>query len=230
MFSLDYFLSSLPKIISGLPLTIYISFMSVVLGSFFGMILAYFRIKNVPVLGLVSRIITSFSRSVPLIVSLYVFYYALPNIFPELFPKEVPQNLVAILTFAIFAGGYMAETFRAGYEAVPKGQIEAAFSCGLTKFQTLYSIIIPQAVCSCLPNFTSTSIDVIKGTAIVYNISIFEIMGMANLIGSKGYRYAEAYAGAWLIYLMLAFILYITLTGLEKSISQKYGLTKRSRS
>lgn len=226
MFDVSSFLNVFPSIMSGFGVTVFLAVLSLCLGCVLAMVIVVFRVKRIPVVSQLARVVISFSRSVPLIVTLYVFYYGLPSLFPALFLTGVSGNFVAVLALGIFAGGYLAETFRSSYEAVPVGQTEAARTVGLNQWQTLYHVVIPQAVCSCIPNFTSTAIDIIKGTAIVYNISIFEIMGQAIKVGSKGYRFIEAFTAAWVIYLVFAFFVYYGLARIEKRISRKYGLVK----
>jgi L-cystine transport system permease protein len=227
LFNTAFFKESFPQVLSGVPLTLGLSLASILAGIILGLLIAAIRIKNIFFFTGVSKVFVSFSRSVPLIVILYVLCYAVPQLTSGGGGQgqsgvQISPNLIAIATFGLFAGAYLSEAFRAAYYSVDSGQKEAAISVGLSSFQTFRRIIVPQAIRSCLPNFTSVFIDVIKGTSIVYNISIFEIMGKANLVGSRGYRYIEAYSIALIIYLVICFTIYIIFKRLELHLSKKY--------
>ncbi len=223
MFSIEFFTSSFPEIAKGIPLTLALSFSSILFGTVLGLILAWIRIRNFPVVTQISRIFVSLFKSVPLIVVMYVLYFALPQIVVTYTGdvsnyKPLSPFLIATLTFGLFAGTCLEDVFRSAYNAVDVGQREAAFSIGLGKWRTFIDIIAPQALRSCLPNFTNTFIDVIKGTAIVYNISIFEIMGTANLLGSRKYRYIEVYLVSLILYLIICYVFYLLLKFWEKKL------------
>lgn len=221
MFSASFFKDSFPEVLSGVPLTIGLSVISIFVGIALGLIIAAIRIKKVFVFHVLAKIFVSFNRSVPLIVILYVLCYALPQ-FIKGFGAQISPNLIAVSTLGLFSGAYLSETFRSAYYSVDTGQKEAAISIGLSYAQALRRIIIPQAIRSCIPNFTSVFIDVVKGTSILYNISIFEIMGKANLVASKGYRYIESYTIALIIYLVICFIIYKLLKMTELKLGKRY--------
>ena len=144
MFDVSSFLNVFPSIMSGFGVTVFLAVLSLCLGCVLAMVIVVFRVKRIPVVSQLARVVISFSRSVPLIVTLYVLYYGLPSLFPALFLTSVSGNFVAVLALGIFAGGYLAETFRSSYEAVPVGQTEAARTVGLNQWQTLYHVVIPQ--------------------------------------------------------------------------------------
>jgi L-cystine transport system permease protein len=218
-----FFITSFPKVLSGLPLTLFISALSIFFGIILGLVLAFFRIRRLPVFGALTRIFVSFGRSVPLIVILYLLYYSLPLMLSsEGAVVHVPAQAAAVIAFSIFSGTYLSEAFRSAYYAVGRQQTEAGLAVGMTPFQVLRRIVVPQAVRSCIPNLTGVIIDTIKGTAIVYNISLFEIMGQATLAASRSYRFIEAYLITLIIYLIICFIIYLVLKWVERTLYNIY--------
>jgi L-cystine transport system permease protein len=225
LLSWAFFTNNFLRVLSGLPLTLYISVMSVFFGILLGLVLAFLRIKKTPGFYGAARVFVSFGRSVPMIVVLYLLYCALPLMLHSEqghIAVQLPPNVVAIAAFSIFSGTYLSESFRSAYYAVGRQQTEAGLSVGMTNALVLRRIIIPQAFRSCIPNFTSVIIDTIKGTAIVYNISIFEIMGLANLVASRSYRFIESYLITLIIYLVVCFTVYLALKRVEIALYQKY--------
>jgi L-cystine transport system permease protein len=219
-----FFIASFPKVLSGLPLTLSISAFSVLLGIILGLALAFFKIGRIPVLGAFTRVFVSFGRSVPLIVILYLLHYSLPLMLGggKGVGIHLPAQVAAVIAFSIFSGTYLSEAFRSAYYAVGRQQTEAGLAVGMTEFQVLRRIVIPQAIRSCIPNLTSVIIDTVKGTAIVYNISLFEIMGQATLAASRTYRFIEAYLITLIIYLIVCFIIYMVLKGVERTLYNTY--------
>jgi L-cystine transport system permease protein len=225
LLSWAFFSNNFFRVLSGLPLTLYVSGMSVFFGIILGLIFAFFKIKRTPVLYTATKIFVSFGRSVPMIVVLYLLYCAMPLLLStdhSHIAVQLPPVVVAIAAFSIFSGTYLSESFRSAYYAVGKHQTEAGLAVGMTSAQVLVRIVIPQAFRACIPNFTSVIIDTIKGTAIVYNISLFEIMGLANLVASRSYRFIEAYLITLVIYLVVCYVLYFILKRIEITLYRKY--------
>jgi L-cystine transport system permease protein len=225
MLSWTFMSKNFLPILAGLPLTLYLSALSTVFGIILGLILAFFRIKKLPVLNAAAKIFVSFGRCVPMIVILYLLYCALPlmiNTGHGQAAALLPPAVVAVTAFSIFSGTYLSESFRSAYYAVGRQQTEAGLAVGLTHPRILMHIVIPQAFRSCIPNLTNVIIDTIKGTAIAYNISLFEIMGLANLAASRSYRFIEAYLITLVIYLVVCFLLYLVLKRVERALYKKY--------
>jgi L-cystine transport system permease protein len=156
-------------------------------------------------------------------VILYLLYYSLPLMLNAGGAGiRLPAQAVAVIAFGIFSGTYLSEAFRSAYYAVGRQQTEAGLAVGMTHFQVLRRIVLPQAVRSCIPNLTSVIIDTIKGTAIVYNISLFEIMGQATLAASRSYRFIEAYLITLIVYLIVCFIVYAVLKWVERTLYNMY--------
>ena len=123
--------------------------------------------------------------------------------------------VAAVTALSLIFSAYFAETFRAGWNAVDKGQREAAWSIGLSGFTQFRRIIFPQAAVSALPNFTSVLIDLIKDTSLVYTITVIDLMAKANIAAARGFHFVEAYCVVLVIYIVLCLAIARALRSVE---------------
>lgn len=124
--------------------------------------------------------------------------------------------VAAVTALSLIFSAYFAETFRAGWNAVDKGQREAAWSIGLSGFTQFRRIIFPQAAVSALPNFTSVLIDLIKDTSLVYTITVIDLMAKANIAAARGFHFVEAYCVVLVIYIVLCLAIARALRSVER--------------
>ncbi|MDU7373229.1 MAG: ABC transporter permease subunit, partial [Klebsiella michiganensis] len=199
MFSLAFIRDNFTFILSALPVTLTITLLSLLFSTLLGAALAWAIIRQVPGVQWLARVFLSFGRSVPVLVMLYFFFYVWPWIAAGLFGG--PQD--TMYRYKLIFSAYFAETFRAGWNAVDKGQREAAWSIGLSGFTQFRRIIFPQAAVSALPNFTSVLIDLIKDTSLVYTITVVDLMARANIAAARGFHFVEAYCVVLVIYIVL---------------------------
>ena len=186
--------------------SIYIALLAILFGIPIGCLIAWIRVKRPPILNQLVGIYLSFARSVPMIVVLDILYFALPNLTTVLNGGKglhIPATVVAVAALALFSSAYFGETFRAAYQALDPAQLEAALASGLSKRTAMKRIVLPQAAALALPNVFNSVMDIVKGTAIIYNIGLLEITGTSILVGSKTYQFIPAYLAAWTIYLVL---------------------------
>lgn len=242
MFSIDFILENVTFILSALPVTLAITLLSLLFSTLLGALLAWGAIRNVPGLKILVNVFISFGRSVPVLVMLYFVFYVWPWIAfrlfggPDdtLFSFKFSPMVAAVIAFTVIFSAYFAETFRAAWNAVEKGQREAAWSIGLTGFTRFRRIIFPQAAVSALPNYTSILIDLIKDTSLVYTIMVIDVMAKANIAAAKGFHFVEAYCVVLVIYIALCLVIArllrrveVYLSGRWKSLSEK-GLPSQS--
>ena len=169
------FLETLPLILSGLSTTLLLGFVCILLGSVAGLGLALARLyAPAPVRGVTTAYIDVF-RAIPILVLLFVIYYALP--FAGLRLSSFASATSAI---SMVAAAYSAEIFRAGIEAVPRGQFEAARAVGLPPWLAMSKVILPQAIKIVVPPLTSNSINVIKDTALASVVAMPDLLKQAN--------------------------------------------------
>lgn len=205
IFDPSVILSTLPELLSYLSVTLLVAFASVFFGSVFGMVLAKAKLGNYRLLKGLAHGYTYIMRCTPSIVLLFIVFYGLPKLaeaFTDLNLHEVNRAVYAIITFTLLFGAYISEVFRAAYQAVPKGQYEAAVSIGLTPFQAFRQVMLPQAAVVALPNFGNSLINLMKEGALAYTIGLIDMLGKANLIIAQNFGAygVEIYLAAMLVY------------------------------
>lgn len=158
----------------GVLVTIVVSAVGIVFSLPIGIVLALGRRSNMPAVKLFSVIFIEFVRGVPLITVLFMASVMLPLFVPEeLSPDKLLRALVGI---AMFAAAYMAEVVRAGLQAIPKGQFEGAMAVGLSYWQMMRLIVLPQALKITIPNIVNTYIGLFKDTTLVFIVGIFDLL------------------------------------------------------
>lgn len=174
-FNARVFFETLPLLWRGLLVTIQLGLASIVLGLVFGLFLALVRLYGAAVLKVTARIYIDVFRSIPLLVLLIVIYYALPFVGIRLSPFAAATTALTLVS-----GAYTAEIFRAGIEAIPRGQFEASMALGLSWRQMMTDIILPQAVKVVIPPLTNNCINVIKDTALASVVAMPDLLKQAT--------------------------------------------------
>lgn len=174
-FNWNVFVSSFPLLLSGLKVTLQLGLVSILFGLLFGLAIALVRLYAVRPVRLVAKVYTDVFRSIPLLVLLIVVYYALPFVGLRLSPFM--SSAVALV---LVSGAYAAEIFRAGIEAIPKGQFEASQALGLSYRHMMADVVLPQAVRIVIPPLTNNSINVIKDTALASVVAMPDLLKQAT--------------------------------------------------
>ena len=169
------FVSSFPLLLSGLKITLYLGSVSIVAGLALGLMIALTRIYAPRPLSISAKIYTDVFRSIPILVLLIVIYYALPFVGLRLSPF-----MSAAAALSLVSGAYTAEIFRAGIEAIPKGQFEASQALGLNYRHMMIDVILPQAVRIVVPPLTGNCINVIKDTALASVVAMPDLLKQAT--------------------------------------------------
>ncbi|TVY10027.1 amino acid ABC transporter permease [Paenibacillus cremeus] len=208
--------SFLPKyymfFLDGAKITLILSFFTVILGVVLGVSLALMRMSRIWPLKIFATSYIEFIRGTPLLVQLFIIYYGLPQIgitFPEVpgFGSAFPDFMAAVLTLSINSAAYIAELFRAGIQAIDKGQMEAARSLGMPHSMAMRYIILPQALRNVLPALGNEFIVVIKESSIVSVIGIGELMYKADTVRGNTFQPFGPLLVAALIYFVMTFTL-----------------------
>lgn len=189
-------------LVPGLLVTIPLTILSFSIGLLIAIGTALVQIAGVPVLKQQARFYIWIIRGTPLLVQLYVIFYGLPSLglVIDAFPS-------AVLVFSINTGAYAAETIRASIEAVPKGQLEAGYTVGLSFGQTMRRIILPQAFRVAFPPLSNTLIGLVKDTSLAANITVLEMFMATQQIAARTYEPFALYCEVALIYLFFSTIL-----------------------
>ncbi|MCZ4290701.1 amino acid ABC transporter permease [Hoeflea alexandrii] len=164
------------------------------------------------------KLFVSFFRGTPLLVQLLLIYYLLPQI-----GLNVPSEVAAIVGMSLCTAAYQAEILRGGFSSVPKGLIEAANMCGLSKFATFRRIRLPIAVQLTIPALISEAIMMLKSSSLVSVVGVVELSRMAQDLAASTYRPLELFAAAGLIYLIINLV--VAALGLKLEKQMQWGRT-----
>ncbi len=174
-FNWQVFKASLPQLLRGLGVTVLLGAVSIVAGLVTGLLMALMRLYGVAALRAVARIYIDVFRSIPLLVLLVLVYYALPFV-----GVRFSSFTAAALAISLVSCAYTAEIFRAGIEAIPNGQFEAANAIGLGFFNSMRDVILPQAFRIVVPPLTSNCINVLKDTALASVVAMPDLLKQAT--------------------------------------------------
>lgn len=210
-------LQSLPVLAQGALLTVKFAVLSMIFGLVFGVVLALMGISTNRVLPRIARLYVSVMRGTPLLVQIFVVYYGLPGIGIEFSPLTA-----GVLTLSLNAGAYLSESLRGAILGVTHGQWNASYSVGLTYFQTLRYIIVPQAVRIAVPSMSNTLISLIKDTSLVSVITVTELMLATKEVIAVTFRPLPLYLAAAAIYWILSLCFEALQHRLEKRLGKAH--------
>ncbi|MBN1659667.1 MAG: ABC transporter permease subunit [Anaerolineae bacterium] len=191
----------LPFIMGGAGLTVLVSALSILLAVVLALLGALGRLSNNPIPNGIASFYISLIRGTPLLVQIFIWYLGLPQLGIILRPLAA-----GILALGVNYGAYMTETFRAGIQAISKGQREAAQALGMTSSQTFRRIIIPQAFRIVIPPIGNDFIAMMKDSSLVYLMGVWELTFRAQKIGRQNFRTMETFIIAAAFYWLLTVI------------------------
>lgn len=207
-----------PYILGGIPITIVVSIFSIAAAVVFAVLGALGRLSVRPAVYAVATLYVSIVRGTPLIVQILFIYLALPQIIPG--TAGIPAIALAIFALAFNYGAYMTEIFRAGIQAIPRGQLEAASALGMTDGQTMRRVILPQAIRIVIPAIGNEFIAMIKDSALVSIIGVQELLWRAQRVGQSNFRALETLLLAALVYWVLTIAFSVIQDKLEKRMAE----------
>jgi len=218
-FDVGYLIKSFPIILSYVHTTVLITVVATVIGIIIGSIVALIRINKIKVLDQIAAVYISFIRGTPFLVQLFLAYFGLPELMQKVGYqgiREIPALFYVYIVFSLHVGAYVAEIIRSAIIAVDKGQLEAAYAIGMGTVQAYRRIILPQAFSMAIPPICNTIISTLKGTSLVFNVGVIDMMRKADLMGANSHRSLELYIDVAIIYIVLVFIISKCSTLLEK--------------
>lgn len=222
----------IPDLLRFLDVTLLVAITSIVLGSLGGIALAWMKLSKKRVLFAIAEAYIYIMRCTPSIVLLFIVFYGLPELLFSFFgfnANTVHRAVFAILTFTLLFSAYISEVFRAAYLAVPKGQYEAAVSIGLSPWQTVFRVVLPQAAVIALPNFGNATINLMKEGALAYTIGLIDLIGQGSLIIAQNFgAYGiETYTACMLIYWILTLLIEQAFARLERRLDKGQSFAVR---
>jgi polar amino acid transport system permease protein len=205
-------------ILGGIPVTIIVAASSIVIAVILAIIGALGRLSSNPVIYGLASFYVSLVRGTPLLVQILFVYLALPQIWIEF--AKIPLIVLGILALAFNYGAYMTEIFRAGIQAIQRGQLEAAAALGMTEGLTMRRIILPQAIRIVTPAIGNEFIAMIKDSALVSIIGVQELLWRAQRAGTPEFRLLESLLVAALVYWLLTIVFSLLQDRLEKRMAE----------
>lgn len=221
---LNYIVNTFLITLKGIPVTLIIMAVAILLSFIPALLLALGQIYKVRGVRTFSVIYLAFIRATPPILLILFFYSLFPSLLNQIFKSLCSQVDVfkfnplyyAFIIYSLMTTGSLSEILRSAILTVDKGQLEAAQAIGLTNFQAYRRIVFPQALRSALPNLANLVINLVKGTSLVFVMTVKDIMALAKIEASHSYQYSESYLVIFVIYLIICGLIQWIFRSLEK--------------
>lgn len=218
-FDFDLIVRSFPLLLMGAGITIQITAISVGIGLLIGMFIGIARLSTNIIIKSLATIYVDFIRGTPLLVQIFIIYFALPLILGQ----RIDPFIAAITACGINSGAYVAEIFRGGIQSIDKGQMEAGRSLGMSWLQTMRFIILPQAFKRIIPPLGNEFIAMLKDSSLVSVIGFEELTRRGQLIIARTYGSFEIWLTVAVIYLVMT----LTISRLVDYLERRYKIDDR---
>jgi len=212
LFQFETVIPDIPFLLVGVPLTIGLTLAAFVLGTVVALPMAIIRIARPPVLTQITMAWIEFFRTTPPLVHIFWPYY----VFPVVFDLHLSAVTVVILALAANTSAQMAEIFRAGLQAIPKGQREAAVVLGLSPWQRLWDVILPQTLRLIMAPSANTVVSLLKDSSLAAIIAVPELMNRGQLLSTETFRPLEVLTLVAILYFILTYPLALAAAALER--------------
>lgn len=218
----SYISETFIKALAGIPVTLGIMIVSILISFFPALFLALGRIHKVKGVTGFSVVYLAFIRSTPPILLILFFYSLFPSLINQVLKAsgfnvfDINPIYYAFVIFGLMTTGSLSEIIRSSLLTVNKGQLEAALAIGLTKKQAYLRIIFPQAIKQALPNLCNLVINLVKGTSLVFVMTVKDITVIAKVEAAYGYHYFESYFVIFVIYIMICGLIQYAFKVLER--------------
>ena len=210
----DFIIDYYPMFLKGTGVTILLALLTVLFGTLIGVLVSITRFNNKgffgKILNKLADVYIAFFRGTPLMIQLFIFWFGIPQLFHIRLKPVGPipaEFIIGAIALAINSGAYVAEIFRAGIQAVDKGQMEAARSLGMKKSTAMMLIVIPQAVKNILPAIGNEFVAIIKESSMASIIGVNELMFAGKVVVGSTYLGLEPYIVAAGFYFIMTFTL-----------------------
>jgi L-cystine transport system permease protein len=229
IFLVSLFIDSFPKLLSRLPITLYIVVVALLFGMLIGTYIALVRLYKVPILSPLATSYVSFVRGIPILVLLYIVYIGLPLVvgFFGVNINRWDTMIFVMIAYIVNTSAFLSEIIRSAVAGVDLGQTEAAYSVGMTRWQTFRRIVAPQALQIGIPALGNTIVSLLKDTSLAYTLGVIDIVGVIKAIAGNTYRSLEAYAAAAVIFFILSFMLEQVFKVIERKLGIKSAISSQ---
>jgi len=216
-FDFSLIVESIPFLLRGAVYTVQVSVLAIAFGLVLGWLFGLAAVSGVGILRAITWAYVQFIRGTPLLVQIFLIYFGLPVV-----GLDLPAYWSGVIALGLNSGGFQAEIVRAGIESIERGQTEAARSIGMSRFQTLVFILVPQTVRRVIPPLTNELITVVKSSSLLSAIAALELTHAGQLIIARTFAPFEIYATVALIYLVMVGLLSRVSTLLERRVFVNY--------
>ncbi len=203
-------------LLAGLKVSLPLTIAAFSTGLIIAFLVALAQIAKVPVLQHLVRVYVWIIRCTPMIVQLFIVYFGLPNI-----GIKFNSFTSAWIVMSLSVGAYCSETVRAAIQSVPVGQLEACYCDGLTFWQGMGYVVIPQALRTAFPPLSNSIIGLVKDTSLAYSVALVEILATAQRVAARTYDYFWLYIEAGLVYLIICSVLTVIQMKAEAALERR---------
>lgn len=210
-------------LLKGAMISLGIAALSLLIGLIFGVLGASAKISNNKVLRLIANIYVEVIRGTPMLLQIMIIFNVIPIIVTQVTGSvfRMPYYLIGIIAMSINSGAYTTELIRSGINGVDKGQWEACKTLGLTRWQTMRFVILPQAFKRIIPPIVSEFITLIKDSSLISVIGAVELMNSAKIIGNQYYDFMSPYCLAAIYYLIMT----LTISYIARKLERKLAVS-----
>jgi glutamate/aspartate transport system permease protein len=209
---------------TGMTFTLQLTLFAMVGGIVLGTMLAMMRLSSSKPVAVLATSYVNLIRSMPLVLVIFWFYFLVPYIGAWIIGASEPVKVGAftscLTTFILFEAAYYCEIMRAGIQSIPRGQISAGYALGMSYWQTMGQIVLPQAFRHMIPVLLTQTIVLFQDVSLVYVLSITDFVGAASKVAQRDGRLVEMYLFVALVY----FILCYGLSALVKKLQQRVAI------
>ena len=208
-----------PDLLQAFGVTIVISAISLVIGIVLGLIACLGKLTGRGGAYRLSNAFIDFFRTIPEVVLIFWVYSCLPL----LLSVRISSEACGVIALSLFSGAYLAEIFRAGVLAVPRGQVDAAYALAIPRFHIWRQIIIPPAIRRMMPAFVNFLTELLKATSLLSAIAVAEMAYVASILGAKTLSYFEFLTAIAVLYFILIFPFSLLARRSEKKLVERTG-------
>lgn len=226
---LDYtfMIETFYKVWGGIGTTLGLTALSLIIAAPVAFYMAVLRIKGNLIGSGLTQAYISFVRGTPIILQILLLYSLLPS-FLNVVVKSLGSDFnvfdsvdpfwYAVVVFSLNTIALLAEVFRSALLSIPKGQLEAGVSIGLSEFQTYCKVIIPQAMVVALPAVCNITVNLIKGTSLAFLMTVKDVLAIGKIAASYGYNYIESYLDVFIVYLIVCTVIQLAYKFAEQHV------------
>lgn len=215
-----------PYLLKGLQYTLQLTAVAASGGIFFGTLLAMARLSSFKPLVVLAAGYVNLMRSIPLLLVIFWFYFLMPGVFQSIIGSERPVQIgadrSAYITFIMFEAAYFCEIMRAGIQSITRGQVSAAYALGLSYWQAMQLVILPQAVRNMLPILLTQTIVLFQDVSLVSLLNVTDFVGASTKIAQRDSRVVELYLFVAIVYFLLCF----TLSTMAKHLQRRIAIIR----